>query len=58
VTEEVLFDNARALVVDHDRASRTVVFNERLKAFAKHWGFLSRACAPGGQFRMSLDRNQ
>ena len=46
MTEEVLFDNARALVVDHDRASRTVVFNEKLKAFAKHWGFAPRACAP------------
>jgi transposase len=46
VPEEVLFDNARALVVDHDVATRTVVFNERLKAFARHWGFRPRACAP------------
>ena len=46
VTEEVLFDNARALVVEHDAATRTVVFNEKLKAFAKHWGFRPRACAP------------
>lgn len=46
VTEEVLFDNARALVVEHDPATRTVVFNDKLKAFAKHWGFRPRACAP------------
>jgi transposase len=46
VTEEVLFDNARALVVDHDTATRTVVFNDKLKAFAKHWGFRPRACTP------------
>jgi transposase len=46
VTEEVLFDNARALVMEHDPTTRTVVFNEKLKAFAKHWGFLPRACAP------------
>ena len=46
VTEEVLFDNARALVFEHDLATRTVVFNEKLKAFAKHWGFRPRACAP------------
>jgi transposase len=46
VTEEVLVDNARALVVDHDPATRTVVFNDKLKAFAKHWGFRPRACAP------------
>jgi Integrase core domain len=44
VPEEVLFDNARALVVEHDPA--TVVFNDKLKAFAKHWGFRPRACAP------------
>jgi len=46
VPEEVLFDNARALVVEHDPATRTVVFNDKLKAFAKHWGFRPRACAP------------
>ncbi len=46
VTEEVLFDNARALVVDHDPVTRSVVFNDKLKAFAKHWGFRPRACAP------------
>jgi len=46
VPEEVLFDNARALVVEHDAATRTVVFNDKLNAFAKHWGFRPRACAP------------
>jgi hypothetical protein len=29
-------DNARALVVEHDPATRTVVFNE--KPSPKHWG--------------------
>ena len=46
VPEEVLFDNARALVVEHDAITRTVVFNDKLSAFAKHWGFRPRACAP------------
>jgi len=46
VTEEVLFDNARALVMEHHAATREVVFNPKLKAFAKHWGFRPRACAP------------
>ena len=46
VPEEVLLDNARALVVEHDPTTRTVVFNEKLKAFANHWGFRPRACAP------------
>jgi transposase len=46
VTEEVLFDNDRGLVVRHDRATREIEFNARLHAFAKHWGFRPRACAP------------
>ena len=46
VPEEVLLDNARALVTHHDSATREVRFNERLLAFAKHWGFRPRACAP------------
>jgi transposase len=46
VPQEVLFDNARALVEHHDAATREVRFNERLHAFARHWGFRPRACAP------------
>jgi transposase len=46
VTEEVLLDNDRGLVAHHDRATREVEFNARLHAFAKHWGFRPRACAP------------
>jgi len=46
VPAEVLFDNARALVEHHDAATREVRFNARLHAFARHWGFSPRACAP------------
>src|SRR6185312_13179330 len=46
ITEEVLFDNDRGLVVRHDCATREVEFNARLLAFAKHWRFRPRACAP------------
>lgn len=46
VPEEVLVDNARALVMSHDAETRMVVFNEKLLAFARHWGFRPRACAP------------
>lgn len=46
VTEEVLLDNDRGLVARHDRETREVEFNARLHAFAKHWGFRPRACAP------------
>ena len=46
VPVEVLLDNARALILHHDAASREVVIHPRLHAFAKHWGFRVRACAP------------
>jgi len=46
VPEEVLLDNARALILSHDAASREVVVNPKLHAFAQHWGFQVRACAP------------
>jgi len=46
VPEEVLIDNPRALVAAHDAVTRTVVFNAKFLAFARHWGFTPRACAP------------
>jgi transposase len=46
VTEEVLFDKDRGLVVRHGRATREVEFNARLHAFARHWRFRPQACAP------------
>jgi transposase len=46
VPREVLFDNARALVDRHDPMTREVVFNARLHAFARYWGFQPSACAP------------
>jgi hypothetical protein len=46
VPQEVLFDNARALVDYHDAATGEVRFNERLLAFAHYWRFHPRACLP------------
>lgn len=46
IPHEVLLDNARALIVHHDPSSREVVLHPRLHAFARHWGFRVRACAP------------
>ena len=46
IAQEVLLDNARALVDHHDAATREVRFNKRLHAFADYWGFRPRACAP------------
>jgi len=39
-------DNAKPLVDSHNTQTREVVFNERLHAFARHWGFIPKACAP------------
>ena len=46
IPEEVLMDNARALVTQHDIKTREVTFNERLVSFAAYWRFKPRACAP------------
>jgi transposase len=46
VPEEVLIDNARALVTQHDVSTGEVVFSARFGAFARYWGFRPRACAP------------
>jgi len=46
VPQEVLLDNARALVEHHDAATREVRFNDRLLAFTRYWGVRTRACAP------------
>jgi hypothetical protein len=46
LTQEVLLDNARSLVIHHDPSTREIEFNSKLREFAKHWGFRPRACAP------------
>jgi hypothetical protein len=46
VTREVLLDNARALVLHHNPATREIVFNERFHAFCRYWDFRPCACAP------------
>ena len=46
VPEEVLLDNDRGLVSRHDRLTREVEFSARFHAFARHWRFRPKACAP------------
>ena len=46
ITREVLVDNARALVNEHDAQTREVAFNDRFHAFCRYWGVMPRACAP------------
>jgi transposase len=44
--EAVLLDNARALILSHDFASREAAANPKLHAFARRWGFQVKTCAP------------
>lgn len=46
VPAELLLDNARALVIKHDRETREVRFNPRLHAFCAYWKVRPHACAP------------
>lgn len=46
VPEELLLDNARALVDHHDAETREVRFNAKFLAFCRHWAVRPRACAP------------
>ena len=46
LTRELLVDNAKALVDDHDAQTREVRFNDRFHAFCRYWDVLPRACAP------------
>jgi transposase len=46
LTRELLLDNAKALVDEHDAQTREVRFNDRFHAFCRYWDVLPRACAP------------
>ena len=45
VTRTLLGDNARSLVVSHDRAAQTVTFHPAYVAFCRDWDVVPRACA-------------
>jgi transposase len=46
IPEEMLVDNAKALVTVHNAQRREVVFSPTFSAFARYWGFRPIACAP------------
>jgi hypothetical protein len=63
VPEELLIDNPRALVLEHDPRTRGVVFHPTFVEFCKHWGPLSVSdaawvtdsrAAPGVAHQMSV----
>jgi transposase len=46
VPEQVLVDNAKALVTLHNPKTGELVINPVFGAFARHWGFTPKACWP------------
>ena len=46
VPHELLLDNAKPLVDEHNVQTREVKFNDRFHAFCRYWGVIPRACAP------------
>lgn len=46
VPQEVLGDNAKALVLKHDRQAQTVEFHPSYLAFCRDWDVVPRACGP------------
>jgi transposase len=46
VPQTLLGDNARSLVVAHNRVARTVTFHPSYLAFCRDWDVVPRACAP------------
>jgi transposase len=44
--EQVLVDNAKALVTLHNPSTGELVINPVFAAFARHWGFSPKACWP------------
>jgi len=46
VPHELLLDNAKPLVDEHNVQTREVRFNDRFHAFCRYWGVIPRACAP------------
>ncbi|HEY3488742.1 MAG TPA: IS21 family transposase [Candidatus Deferrimicrobiaceae bacterium] len=46
VPQEVLGDNAKALVLEHNRAAQTVTFHPGYLAFCRDWDVVPRACGP------------
>ena len=49
IPEEVLLDNAKALVLAHNVETGEVRFNDRLLASPSYWGFKPKPVLPIGQ---------
>ena len=46
IPEEVLVDNAKALITLNNPRTGELVVNPTFAAFARHWGFTAKACWP------------
>jgi transposase len=46
IPEQVLVDNAKALITLNNPRTGALVVNPTFAAFARHWGFTVKACWP------------
>jgi len=46
IPEQVLVDNAKALITLKNPRTGALVVNPTIAAFARHWGFTAKACWP------------
>jgi len=47
VTDEILYDNPKTIVLARDWEGKTITWNPRFWDFAKYYGFIPRLCRPG-----------
>ena len=45
--QQLVIDNASAMVLEHNRGTHDVTLTESFKAFVEYWGFKVRPCMPG-----------
>jgi len=46
MTEHILYDNPKTMVISHDIGTGEVILNTRFKDFVNYYGFKSRFCCP------------
>jgi transposase len=46
LTEELLYDNPKTVVLKRDREGRVIAWNPQFWDFARHYGFMPRLCRP------------
>lgn len=56
VPEQMVVDNAKALVAHHNLRTGELMINPVFAAYARHWGFTAKACWPNRLQTKNKDR--